>query len=108
MQISEPAAARDGFIQHGTARHLFNVLPEVADGQFLSHRYFTLVRSFFADNHAEQCGFSSAVRTDQADLLTGIKLERSIDEENLPSVLFTDTRKGNHLCGRQIKFSSFF
>src|SRR5262249_28055710 len=89
MQISESAAARDGFIQHGPARHFFHVLSEVADGQFLRDRYFALARSFFADNHAEQCGFSGAIRTDQADLLTGVELERSIDEENLPSVLFT-------------------
>ena len=62
MQISETAASGDGFIQYGTARHFFHILAEIADGQLPGHRHFAFIRRFFADDHAEQCGFSSDVR----------------------------------------------
>ncbi len=44
MQIADAAAAGDGFVQHRAARHLLDVLAEVADGQLLRHRDLALVR----------------------------------------------------------------
>ena len=44
MQIADAATAGNGLVQHGTARHLLDVLAEVADGQLLRHRDLAVVR----------------------------------------------------------------
>ncbi len=54
VQIADPAAARDRFVQHRAAAHLLYVLPEVADGELFGHRDFALVGSFLAHDHAEE------------------------------------------------------
>ena len=84
MQIAEPAAAGNRFVEHRAARHLLDVLPEVADGQLLRHRHVAFVRRLLADDHPEQRRLAGAVRTDEADLLAGIELKRRVDEQHLP------------------------
>ena len=96
MQIAEPAAAGDRFVQHGTARHFLDILAEIADRQLLRYGNFAFVRRFFADDHAEQRCFAGAVRTDEADLFARIELKRCVDEENLAAILLADVRKRNH------------
>ncbi len=81
MQIAHAAAAGDGFIEDRAALHLFDVLAEVADGQFFGKRDGTFVRLLFAHHHAEERGFAGAVGSDQADLLARVQLEGGFDED---------------------------
>ena len=46
MKIADAAAAEDRFVEHGTAGHFLDVLPEVADGQLLRNRHVALVWRF--------------------------------------------------------------
>ena len=96
MQVADAAAARDRFVEHRAARHLFDVLAEVADRQLLRHGDVALVRPLFARDHPEDRGLAGAVRPDQADLLTRIELERRVDEEDLLAVLLADVRERDH------------
>src|SRR5215471_16608851 len=97
VQLAEPSAAGDGFVQDRPSRHLFDVLTEVPDRQLLRHRHVALVRMLFAGDHAKERRLAGAVRPDEPDLLVGIQLERGVDEENLASVLFTDFGRRDHL-----------
>ena len=54
MQIADASAARDRFIQHRTALHLFDVLAKVADRQLFGDRDRAVVGSFLADHHPEE------------------------------------------------------
>jgi hypothetical protein len=96
VQIAQPSAAGNRLVQDRAARHLLDVLPEVADGQLLRHRDFALVWRFFADDHPEQRGLARAVRPDETHLFAWIELERRLDEEHLPAVLLADSRERNH------------
>jgi hypothetical protein len=68
MQIAQPPAAGDHFIDDRPAAHLLDVLPEVADRQPLRHRHVALVRRFLADDHPEQRRLAGSVRADQPTL----------------------------------------
>ena len=92
MQIADAAAAGDGLVEHRAARHLLDVLAEVADGQLLRHRDVAFVGRFLADDHAEERGLAGAVRADQADLFARVELEGGVDEEELLAVLLADVR----------------
>ena len=96
VQIADASAAGDRFVEHRAARHLLDVLAEVADGQLLRHRHVAFVRRFLADDHPEQRRLAGAVRADEADLFAGIELEGGVDEEDLPAVLLADAGKRNH------------
>ena len=96
MQIAGAPAAGDGFIEHRPALHLLHVLAEVADGQLLGNRDVAFVGIFFADDHAEERGLAGAVGADQADLLAGVQLKGSVDEDQLLAVLLVDVGKRNH------------
>ncbi len=96
VQVAQPSAARDHLVDDRPARHLFDVLPEVADGHPLRHRDVAFVGLLFADDHPEQGGLAGAVGADQADFLAGIELERGVDEQDLPAVLLADAGKRNH------------
>src|SRR4029077_10491351 len=60
------------------------------------HRHVPFVGLLLPGNHPEQRRLAGAVGADQADLLAGIQLERSLDEEDLLAVLLADVRKRNH------------
>ena len=96
VQVADAAAAGDGLVEHRAARHLLDVLAEVADGQLLRNRDLAFVGRFLADDHAEERGLAGAVGADQADLLAGVQLERGVDEEELLAVLLVDVGKGDH------------
>ena len=96
MQIADAAAAENRFVEDGAARHLLDVLPEVADRQLLRHRHVALVGRLLADDHPEQRRLAGPVGPDEADLFAGIELEGGVDEEDLPAVLLADARKRNH------------
>ena len=72
MQIAEPSAARDGFVEHRSPAHLFDILPEIADGELLRDRDLPVIRGLLADDHPEQRRLASAVGTDEADLFPGL------------------------------------
>ena len=92
---SRPLPAID-FVEDRAARHLLDVLPEVADRQLLRHVDRAVVGRLLADDHAEDGGLAGAVRADEADLLAGIELERRVDEEQLLAVLLADVGEGDH------------
>ena len=58
----EPAAAGDRLVEHRAARHLLDVLAEVADGQLLRDRDLALVGRLLAHDHAEERRLAGAVR----------------------------------------------
>ena len=96
MQDAETPAASNRLIEHRAARHLLDVLPEVADGDLLRDRDFALVGRLLADDHAEQRRLAGAVGPDQPDFLPGVQLEGGVDEEDLPAVLLADARERDH------------
>jgi hypothetical protein len=71
MQIAQAAAARDRLVEHRSARHLLDVLAEVADRQLLRHRHLAFVRRFLADDHPEQRRLAGAVRADEPTFSPG-------------------------------------
>ena len=81
VQIAHAAAAGDGFVEHRAALHLLHVLAEVADGELLGNRDVAFVGGFLADDHAEERRLAGAVGSDQADLLAGVQLKGSVDED---------------------------
>ena len=73
LQFGGDAAHRPGAIHHlgdgATARHLADVLAEIADGGTAIDRDLALVGRLGAGDHAEQGGLAGAVGPDEADLL---------------------------------------
>jgi hypothetical protein len=51
-----------------------------------------LVRRLFGNDHAEECGLPGAVRTNEADFVTGIELEGGVYKKKLPPVLLVNAR----------------
>ena len=64
--------------------------------QLLGNRDVAFVGIFLAHDHAEERGLAGAVGTDQPDLLAGVQLKRSVDEDQLLAVLLVDIGKRNH------------
>ena len=79
------------------ARHLADVLAEVADGDAAIDRDLALVGLLLAGDHPEQRRLAGAVRADQADLLALLERRGGFDEENLPAVLLADIVETNHV-----------
>ncbi len=90
VQVADAPAAGDRLVQHRSARHLLDVLPEVADRQLLRDRHVAVVGRLLADDHPEQRRLAGAVRADEADLLARIELKGRVDEQDLPAVLLVD------------------
>src|SRR6185436_6577854 len=90
------SAAGDRLVEDGAARHLLDVLFEVADRQLLRDRDVPFVGRFLADDHAEERGLAGPVGPDKTDAFTGVELKGSVDEEDLLPVLFADLGKRNH------------
>ena len=99
VERAQSPAAGNRFVEHRSAGHFLHVLPEVADGHLSRHRHFPIVRALLAGDHPEERRLSGAVRTDEADLLPLVQLERGIDEQDLFAVLLADFRKRDHACG---------
>ena len=96
MQDAEAAAASDRFIEDRSPRHLFDVLPEIADGDLLRHGDVAFVGSFFPDDHSEQRRLSRTIRADEPDFLAWVELERGIDEQGPPAEVLGDTAERDH------------
>src|ERR1700760_2052883 len=98
MKIAYATTAGNCLIDHGTSGHFLHVLTEIADRESSGYRYFTVIGSFFAHDHAEKCGLPRSIRSYQAYLFAWIKLKGSVHEDKLPAILFIDIRKRNHPC----------
>ena len=96
VEVPQPPAARDRLVEDGAARHLLDVLPEVADRELLRDRHLALVRGLLAHDHAEQGRLAGAVGAHEPDLVAGVELEGGLDEEHLPAVLLADARERDH------------
>ena len=96
VEVAEAATAGNRLVEHRAARHLLDVLPEVADGQLARDGDLAFVCRLLADDHPEERGLAGAVRADEAHLLAGIQLERGVDEQDLAAVLLVDARKRDH------------
>ena len=72
---------------HAAARHLANVLAEIADGDAAIDGHLSLVRRILAGDHAEERGLAGAVRADEADFLAPRERRRRFDEQQMLAVL---------------------
>jgi hypothetical protein len=94
MQIANPSAAGDGFVDDRAALHLFYILPKVADSQLSGDRDFSLVGLLFSDDHAEKGRLAGAIWANQADLLPRIQLKEASTKTNcFPYCLFMFARE---------------
>ena len=104
LQLGRDRAHRAGAVHHlghrATARHLADVLAEVADGDAAVDRDLALVGLLLAGDHAEQRGLAGAVGADQADLLAAVERGRGFDEQEMVAVLLADVVEADHgTCG---------
>src|SRR5262249_4321739 len=99
------AAAVNRLVEHRSAGHLLDVLPEIADRQLLGDGDIALVRRFLADDHPEERRLARPVRADEADFFAGIQLEGGVDEEDLPAVLLADLRERDHFFSAPDQFN---
>ncbi len=87
LQLGRDRADRARAVHHlghrAAARHLADVLAEVADGDAAIDRDLALVGLFLAGDHPEQRGLAGAVGADEADLLALLERRGGLDEENL-------------------------
>ena len=73
FQLGRHRADRAGAVHHlghrAAARHLADILAEIADGDAAIDRHLALVGLLLARDHPEQRGLAGAVGADEADLL---------------------------------------
>ena len=96
MEITDASTAGYGLIEHGTPRHLFDILAEIAYREAFGHGHLALILMFFADNHAKESRLAGAIGPNEPNLLSRVELERRVHEENLTAVLLTDAGKRDH------------
>jgi hypothetical protein len=100
FQLRRHDADRAGAVHdlgHGAAaRHLADVLAEIADGDAAIERDLALVRRFLARNHPEKRGLAGPVGADEADLLALLERRGGFDEENLVADLLADVIETDH------------
>lgn len=78
------------------ARHVADILAEIADGDAAIDLHLALVGLLLAGDHAKQSRLAGAVRPDKTDLLTLLQGGRSLDEDDLAAVLLADVFKTDH------------
>ncbi len=100
LQLGRDLAHRAGAVHHlgdgAAARHLADVLAEVADGDAAIDGDLAFVGRLLARDHAEQRRLAGAVRADEADLLAAVERRRGLDEEDLVAVLLADVVETDH------------
>ncbi len=91
---------RANAIHHGgdgaLARHLANILAEIADGHAGIDRHQTIVWRLLSCDHSKQCGLAGTVWPDQPDLLALLDPHRGFDEQDLVAVLFRYVVESDH------------
>ena len=78
------------------AGHVADILAEIADGYAAFDGDLAFIRLLFAGYHAEERRLAGAVRPDQADLVALQERGRSLDENDLATVLLADIFETNH------------
>ena len=78
------------------ARHLADVLAEVADRHAGIDRHLAVVGLLLAGDHAEQRRLAGAVGPDQPRLLAFLEAHRGVDEQDLMAVLLADVVETDH------------
>src|SRR5215472_146196 len=96
MQIADPPAARDCFVEDGTAAHLLHILAEISDGQPFRNPDLAVIGLFLAYHHAKERGLARTVWSNQAHFLARVQLKGSIDEHQLLAILLVYVRERNH------------
>ncbi len=104
LQLGRDLAHRAGAVHHfggrAAARHLADVLAEVADGGAAIDRHPAFVGRFLALDHAEQSRLAGAVRADQPDLLATVERGRGFNEQKPRAALLADVVEPDHVgCG---------
>ena len=90
--------------RHGAhARHLADVLAEIADGHAGIDRHLAVVGLFLPRDHPEQRRLAGAVGPDQTRFLPLLEAHRRVDEQDLMAVLLADVVEANHagVAGRK-------
>ena len=107
LQLGRHGAHRAGAVHHlghgAAARHLADVLAEIADGHAAIDGHLALVGLFLAGDHPEQRGLAGAVGADEADLLPLLERRGGLDEEDLVAILLADVVETNHVPGKTFK-----
>ena len=103
LQLGGHRADGAGAIHHlghgAAARHLADVLAEIADGDAAIDRHLAFVRQFLPGDHPEQRGLAGAIGADEADLFALLKRRGGFDEEDLVTDLLADVVETNHIYG---------
>ena len=81
------------------ARHLADVLAEIADGHAAIDRHLAFVGQFLPGDHPEQRGLAGPVGADEADFFAPLQRRGGFDEEDLVADLLADIVEANHICG---------
>ena len=93
---------RTGAVHHfgdrAAARHLADILAEIADGDAAIERHLALVGQFLTRDHPEKRGLAGPVWADKADLLALLQGCGSFDEEDLVADLLADVIETDHWC----------
>ena len=99
-QLGRDDADGTGAVHHlghgAAARHLADVLAEIADGDAAIERDLALVGRLLARDHPEQRGLAGPVRADEADLLALLEGRGGFDEEDLVADLLADVIETDH------------
>ena len=94
-------ADRTGAVHHlgyrAAARHLADILAEIADGDAAIDRHLALVGQLLAGDHPEQRGLAGAIGADEPDLLALLERRGGLDEEDLMAVLLGDVVETDHV-----------
>ena len=90
------AGAVHNFGNGTAARHVSDILAEVANRNAAVGRDLTLVGLLLAGDQAEQRGLASTIGTDEANFLAPVKRGRGLDKEDLVAILLSDVVETNH------------
>ncbi len=100
LQFGRDRADRPRAVHHlcenAAARHLADILAEIADGDSAIGRDLTLVGRLLAGDHAKQRCLAGAVRPDEPGLLAFLERGGRLDEEDLLAVLLADLVEAYH------------
>ena len=78
------------------ARHLADVLAEIADGHAGIDRHLAVIGLLLARDHPEQRRLAGAVGPDQPRFLPLLEAHRRVDEQDLVAVLLADVVEADH------------
>ena len=100
LELGRDRSDRPGAVHHlrhgAAARHLADVLAEIADGHAAIDRDLALVGQLLPSNQPEQRGLARAVGTDEADFLALLDRRGGFDEDDLVAILLADIIETNH------------